>query len=205
MKKYHNERDVEIPLLKNFLTKYDGNYSSVLEVGCAFAGYTPDVRLLIGEYHGIDIIYDSAVSASLDKYIISDFLYEELPAYDLIFSVSVLEHIGVEYTPTKLHRELQMFAIEKMIRLARMAVFLTFPYGEAILFAGKFRNFCRKDLVEIKRINHNQDYKKIFISTPDPADPMSWREIPQELADKSTQGNGDQVNTVCVLEINCSK
>jgi len=197
---FKNERDVEIPLLLNWLDRNDARYASVLDVGCALSAYLPEVRKLVGYIHGIDIQYDKKIVPYLDEYIVEDFLYADLGYYDYVFSISTIEHVGVEYLPTKLYRELQLEFFSKIVELSKRGFFLTFPYGENDLFAGKYYNGNRRVLDNYLKIARGCKIYKKFISTPDQKDPWGWREIPQELADKATNELSGGVRTICVLE-----
>jgi len=196
-----NERDVEIPLLINFLTKNDVKYCSALDVGCAQSFYLPFIRNLVGHLSGVDLLFQKELAQYLDEYIVGNFLFEDLSMVDWVFSVSTIEHIGIEYLPSKLYRELQLEAFAKMLNLARFGLFITFPYGEDILFDGHYYSGNRCLLDDYLKIARGCKIKKIFLSTPDPKDPMSWREIPQDLADKATNFLSGCVQTICVLEV----
>ncbi len=198
---HHNERDIEIPLLIEFLKKNDCFLVSVLDVGYRQNFYAPYVRDLVGCFLGIDIIPDLSLLPFYDELIHENFLFADLLKVDWVISVSTIEHIGVEYLPTKLYRELQLDAFAKMLGTAQRGLFITFPYGEDVFFAGHYYNGNRRLLDDYLKLAKGCKIKKIFLSTPDPKDPESWREISQELADKATQEMGNRVNTICVLEV----
>ena len=197
---FKNERDVEIPLLLNWLDRNDARYASVLDVGCALSAYLPEVRKLAVVLHGIDIQYDRQVVPFLDEYIVENFLYADLPRYDFVFSISTIEHVGVEYLPSKLYRELQLEFFAKMVELSKRGFFLTFPYGENDLFSGFYYNGNRQLLDDYLKLARGCKIYKKFISTPDQSDPEGWREIPQDLADKATNELSGGVRSICVIE-----
>jgi len=198
---FHNERDVEIPLLLQWLDRNDARYASVLDVGCSQSAYLPEVRKLVGCLHGIDLLEDEKVRSYLDEFMVENFLYADLPYYDLVYSISTIEHVGVEYLPSKLYRNLQLDFFSKLLETAKYGVFLTFPYGEDDLFSGFYYNGNRKLLDDYLKIAKGFKVGLKFISTPDPKNPEGWREIPQELADKATNELSGGVNTICVLEV----
>ena len=169
-------------------------------MGCAFSQYASEAKPRIGEYHGIDLTDDPKVTPYLDKFTKGNFLFEPLPFYDWIFSISTIEHIGVEYEATPLYREMQIEAVHKIARLAKRGFLLTFPYGEDDLFKGFYYNQNRKLIDEYKKEMEGAKITASFVSSPNPDDPDSWREIPQAAADKSTNGFNGRVYTICVIE-----
>jgi SAM-dependent methyltransferase len=198
---FGNERDVEIPLLFHFLSVYNEKLGSVLDVGCAFAKYHAKLRQYCGVLHGIDLLEDKEVEKNLDRYFKDDFLYADLPQYDFVISLSVIEHVGVEYTPTDLYREFQEIFFEKLIRTARRGVFLTFPYGEDILFSGKYHQHGRKQLNRYLPFCYRYKTEMRFFNNPNPKNPDGWREVSIKEADKSTGDLSRGVDTICELEI----
>jgi hypothetical protein len=198
---FHNERDVEIPLLVEWLEKNDCQLGSVLDVGYRQNHYAPFAQISSGYLMGIDLIPDPSLYQFYDELVHEDFLYADLPKVDWVFSISTIEHIGVEYSPTLLYRDLQLFSLEKMVKLANMGVFLTLPYGEGILFSGKYLQWGHRELEEAKAILKGTKYQTKFYSTPDPKEPGGWREVRKDLADKSTGDLSKGVDTIAVLEV----
>ena len=194
------ERDIEIPLLLDFVKRNNNEYHNLLDVGCMQSLYLPLIREYFGAIHGIDLLSDQGNMKYLDKFYLEDFVYAELPTFDVVISVSAIEHIGVEYLPTKLYREYQMVAVQKIIELTKKALFITFPYGEDIFVEGHYYQHNKKSLEEIKKMLQGMDYKIAFWSTPDRTKKGSWREIPQSLADQATNELSGGVNTICVIE-----
>lgn len=198
---FRNERDVEIPLLLDWLTLYTCPGQSVLDVGCAQSFYLAEVRKLPINLTGIDLLFQKDLVPYLDEYIVGNFLFEWLWSFDWVYSISTIEHIGVEYQPTKLYRELQVEAFAKMLELTKRGIFITFPYGEDALFAGYYYNGNKRLLDDYLDMARGCKINKQFISTPDPKNTKLWREIPQNLADKATNELSGGVNTICVLEV----
>ncbi len=195
-----NERDIEIPLLFACLRGQIGLSNKLLDVGCMQSLYLPVIRKMIGVIHGIDLLSDYENMKYLDKFFKEDFLTAELPSYDLIISVSAIEHIGVEYLPTPLYREYQMLTIQKIINLSKRALFLTFPYGEDIFVEGHYYQHNKKSLNEIKEMLKETEFEITFWSTSDRRKENNWHEIPQDLADKATNELSGGGNTICVIE-----
>ena len=197
---FNNERDIEIPILIQWLERNDCQMGSVLDVGCAFSQYASEAKPRAGEYHGLDLIEDKTVTQYLDRFIHGNILFADVPMYDWIFSISTIEHIGVEYEATPLYREFQIEAVHKIARLAKRGFLLTFPYGEDDLFKGRYYNQNKKLLEEYMEGMKGYKIHNAFISTDNPQDPAGWREIPQSLADKATNNFDGRVYTIAVME-----
>ena len=195
-----NERDVEIPRLITFLNNHKEGMESLLDVGARGSLYSPILRTLFPRSWGIDLLPDPSVMKNYSEYIVGDFLYEDLPLFDFVVSVSTIEHVGVEYVTTRLYKELQKYFFTRLTKTARKGLFVSFPYGEAILFDGYYNNIDRTMLEEFKKDLKGFQYNIQFISANDPTDAYSWREIPQTLADKATNGLTGCVNTICLIE-----
>lgn len=198
---FHNERDVELPLLRQFLRKNGAFLSSVLDIGPWEQGSTKICVEEAGYVDAIDPVRWPEVEKMVGIYYQENFLLADLPYYDFVVCVSTLEHIGVTPLPTKLYRECQIEAFAKILEIIKRGAFITFPYGEDDFFAGQYYNGNRKLLDDYLKLARNFKVYKKFISTPDHTDPESWREIPQDLADKATNELSGGVNTICVLEV----
>lgn len=84
-----NERSVEIPLVRGVLARHSG--ARVLEVGHVMGHYTP------GQRHDVVDKYESADYPALFR---EDALgFRGHAPYDLILSVSTLEHVGWDEAP----------------------------------------------------------------------------------------------------------
>ena len=195
-----NERDVEIPRLITFLNNHNEGMESLLDVGARGSLYSPVLRTLFSRSWGIDLLPDPSVEKNYNEYIVGDFLYADLPLFDFVVSVSTIEHVGVEYVPTRLYKTLQKIFFTKLTETARKGLFVSFPYGEAILFDGFYNVIDRTMLDDFKKDLKGWKSEIQFISANDPTDAYSWREIPQSLADKATNGLTGRVNTICLIE-----
>lgn len=196
---FQNERDIEIPEMLEFIDKNDGRYGSVLDVGCAYGQYTHELGLMCGSLDGVDILPDEKVRPYLDNFFHEDFLLVDLPKYDFVVSLSVIEHVGLEYLPSKLYKELQLEFFAKIVRLAQRGFWVSFPYGEGILYSGYFLNQNRAMLGGYEYLARGFKIKKQFYSTSDRRNPALWAEVGQEVADKAINDKAEGVSTICIL------
>ena len=98
-KTWKNERGVEIPIFRELLLKHEGK--RVLEVGNVLSHYFPIHHEVVDKYE---------VSAGVINADIVEFVPQD--KYDLIISISTLEHVGWDEQPQKPGKLLQ--AIEHL-------------------------------------------------------------------------------------------
>ncbi|MEK6586221.1 MAG: hypothetical protein AABZ24_07730, partial [Nitrospirota bacterium] len=91
---WKNERGVEIPIFRELLLKYEGK--RVLEVGNVLSHYFPIRHEVIDKYE---------VSSGVINQDIVEFVPQD--KYDLIISISTLEHVGWDEQPQKPGKLLQ--------------------------------------------------------------------------------------------------
>lgn len=93
---WSNERRIEIPLIKHFMTNSEPN--KTLELGNVMSHYIDSTHDIVDEYES-----DSRIKN------IDIMKFKPKKKYDLIFSISTLEHIGVdgEKDPSKALKTLQ--------------------------------------------------------------------------------------------------
>ncbi len=145
---YHNERDLEIPALLEFL-RLRPDIESALDVGACGtqASYAPEVRTLLKQYDGVDILPDPATAEILDGYDVGS-LRELAPrTYDCVFSISTIEHSGIStYKAGDYHLERGRVFIA-MYELARKYLLVTCPFGTEMLIPDQYANVTEADLV----------------------------------------------------------
>lgn len=110
---WKNERTVEIPIILEYIKNNEG---MVLELGNVLSNYIPVNHDILDKYDCVDgVINQDAVSFKSDT------------KYDLIVSISTLEHIGWDETPKD--PEKVLLAIENMQKcLSEKGKFIfTFP------------------------------------------------------------------------------
>lgn len=120
-----SERVIEIPIAKELVDKYQGK--SILEVGNVLAHYFDIKHEVLDKYEeGKDVINQDVVKYSPRK------------KYDLIISISTMEHVGWSYGENK-----DVFKFKKGIRNLKGLL-----KKEGLLFV-TFPLFYRDDLTEL--------------------------------------------------------
>jgi hypothetical protein len=113
---YENERQIEIPLIKSVLDKEKG---VVLEVGNVLSHYFPISHDVLDKYEVAEgVINEDAAYYKSDK------------KYDLIISISTLEHIGLD-VPEKDNRFKSIMALHNLYDMlsSKGRLIVTIPIG----------------------------------------------------------------------------
>lgn len=134
-----SERIIEIPISKYILDQYEHEGKQILEMGNVLSHYFPTTHDILDKYEkGTDVINEDVVNFKPSK------------KYDLIISVSTMEHVGWTYGEKK-NPDKFLKGVENLKKLLKnngtMAV--TFPL------------FYRQDLSELiakKKMPFNKNY-----------------------------------------------
>jgi hypothetical protein len=108
---YRSERIVEIPIVRDFLEKYEWKVGKkILEIGDVLSHYL-DINLenhdIVDKYadDNVNVVNEDVVSFSPNK------------KYDLIVSISTIEHVGWDENPKKKDKFLE--GINNMLKLLK--------------------------------------------------------------------------------------
>ena len=113
---WRNERSVEIPVALDFLAKYDA--SSVLEIGNVLSHYIKPSHIILDKYEkGKKVI-------ALD---IVDYCPER--KFDLIISISTIEHMGWDETPPQKGKYLDAITHIRSLLNEQGLLIVTAPLG----------------------------------------------------------------------------
>ncbi|MBI2625258.1 MAG: glycosyltransferase [Candidatus Nealsonbacteria bacterium] len=148
-----NERSVEIPLALKAFEEYKGK--RILEVGNVLSHYFPFQHDVIDKYEKFDGVINQDV---VD--------FQPLEKYDLIVSVSTLEHVGFDEEPKDPRKIL--FALENLKRILarRGKIFITLCLGY---------NLEMDKLLEKGAIKFSKQYFLKRVSNDN-----KWKEVSQE-------------------------
>ncbi len=203
-----NERDVEVPALISFLS--DGGWtSSILDVGGHYSWYTyaPKVRALMAEsmYVVSDLLEDPPTKEIVDEYIVGDasLIAAQGRKFDLVFSVSVLEHVGINpiraEDPVLDRRRL----FTSICQMAKKAAFLTFPYGREGEYPGQYENVILEELIDFKDIASKYGFSLItqFFFNLFPQGRELWSEVSISRASEIEMDRERGVQCVCLATL----
>ena len=148
MRKIGNERDLEVGELLKFIKKYKPE--SGLDVGAHWTwnSYAPDVRKLLKKYDGVDIAKDDLTERIVDLYYRGNITEINPQHYDLVFSISSIEHAGISTYKKADYTQERLKVFTTMYELANKYLFITCPFGEPMLIEGQYANITVHDLLK---------------------------------------------------------
>jgi hypothetical protein len=136
---WRTERSLEIPIVRRIMEEYRGR--SILEVGNVLSHYFPCTHDVLDKYEKADGVVNEDI---VD--------YRPAKRYDLIASISTLEHVGWDEQPRNPVKVLDAFENLRNLLAPGGRIVITFPLGynpalERLLREGKIqftRQFCLK-------------------------------------------------------------
>lgn len=147
---WKNERAVEVPIIWDYVEQQRGK--RILEVGNVLSWYFPIQHEVLDKYE----IADGVINQDIVN-------YSPTEKYDLIVSISTLEHVGWDETPREPQKVFQ--AIEHLKTLlkpnSKMVITVPLGYNTALdgLLKEKRLNFTRQ--VFMKRGSKNPEWIEI--------------------------------------------
>lgn len=197
--KYKNERDIEIPLLIDFIKKHP-DVEKVLDVGCARSLYIPLVKNLTRLLDCVDFERDEKLAPIFDNYFFGDATEVRLGQYDLVSAISVVEHYGVKQKPVLNYQDRQIALVEKIGQTAKKYVFLTFPYGELALIEGEFAVVDDVLLSMFEDVLDDFKLTKEFYFNINPQSGAKWIKTTPALASVVKHDPDLGVRCICILK-----
>lgn len=151
-----NERSVEIPLALDILKKNKGK--NILEIGNVTSNYCNIPHVVVDKYeNGSNIINQDVV------------VFDSKTKYDLIISISTLEHVGWDEIPRD-DKKIP-FAIENLKKLLKPKtglLFITIPFGY---------NTVLDQIMKEEKIKFHEKYYLRRVSRNNEWVESSWEEI----------------------------
>ena len=185
---FYNERDLEIPAILDFVKEHP-DVVTALDVGChwSWSYYAPEIRKMLSNYDGLDLLADSQTAAIIDKYWQINVLDFENRHYDLVMCISSLEHAGISTYKIKDYKLEQQEVFAKLLELSKKYLFLTFPYGKEALHKGQFANITKEQFTVLSRLVDIWGKTKEelhFYFSEFPQGKKLWEEVDMEFANE---------------------
>jgi hypothetical protein len=202
-KKYFNERDVEIPLMIEFIKKHK-DIKSVLDIGVTGASYINKVSELVDIFDGVDINPAPKEEKILNKFYRGDARFLKFESkYDLVMSISSIEHYGVKVGSLRYKKiwELNARLIRVMYLLSNKYMFLTFPYGKTAKEEGEFRNINKYNLSLFRAVCIPERIKASFYFNSAPQLKGDWIKISEDTATRVQYLKEYGTRCVCIFEV----
>lgn len=197
--KYKNERDVEIPLLLDFIRTHTG-IKKVLDIGCARSIYVPEIRKLTKIFDCIDFEEDKKLTPFLDNYFLGDATEAPLDIYDLVFAISVIEHYGIKQKPTINYQDKQIELVKKIGEFSDKYIFLTFPFGQLGLVKDEFAIVDDVLLAMFGDVLSEYKLETEFYFNLNPQSGAKWAKTTLALASVVSHDKELGVRCICVLK-----
>jgi hypothetical protein len=197
---YLSERDIEIPRLFDFLDRHPGAIETALDVGCFGSQYLEELSKKIVIVDGIDIKPGEAEKKFLVHYFVGDFVIFPLMSYDLVISISTLEHVGIDLVKGAEFSNKRYSFFQKLVDTTRHFLFVTFPYGFPAIHEGQFAVVTKEQLKKFLEILGTEKYQLKFYFNEKPQSGAGWNEISKEQADEVRYNPAIGVQCVCILE-----
>jgi len=147
---WRNERAVEIPVIWRVVEKYQGQ--KILEVGNVLSHYLPFDHDVLDKYEKAEGVLNQDV---ID--------FRPAKKYDLIVSISTLEHVGWDENPREPMKILKAF--ENLKRLiapnGKLAVTLPIGYNNALDELLKNNRIQFTDMYCLKRMSEDNDWAEV--------------------------------------------
>jgi SAM-dependent methyltransferase len=147
---WRNERAVEIPIIWRVVEKYQGQ--KILEVGNVLSHYFPFHHDILDKYEKADGV--------LNQDVIN---FHPAGKYDLIVSISTLEHVGWDENPRDPLKILKAFENLKSVIAPGGKLVVSLPVGyntalDELLISGKIRF---TDMYCLKRVSDDNDWAEV--------------------------------------------
>ena len=197
-----NERDLEHPALIDFIKSHP-DIKTALDVGAHYSWYeyAQEVKTLIPNYDGVDILPDPKTEAIIDKYWQKNVLDMD-GKYDLVFCISSIEHSGISTYKSDNYRAERMRVFQKIVDLSKKYIFITFPFGQEALHEGEFANVTKEDLTNFINMVHPGKYETHFYFSESPfVDKIPYTEVDLEFASNVEYKRELGTRCVCFLSI----
>ena len=201
--KFNNERDIEIPAILEFINSYPVN--TLLDVGAhwSHAFYAPEVRKLVKNYDALDILPDPLTAKIVNKYWQKNVLDFNAGKYDMVISISSIEHAGITTYQVEDYKTEQLAVFCKILDLAKKYVLLTFPYGKEALHEGQFANITKEQLDKFidRTLNTEKIFMDFYFSESPVIDKIPYRKVDKEFADNVEYLREQGTRCFCILHI----
>jgi hypothetical protein len=158
-----NERAVEVPIVMDVVNR--NMNKRILEVGNVLPHYFDFDHTVVDKYE---------VGEGVINHDIVDFRSDAL--YDLVVSISTLEHVGWDETPRDDKKILYAIANMKRLLADNGTIIITLPVGQ---------NTALDSMIKEGVLNFDQQYYLLRISKSNQWKEASWNEIKDQQYNKS--------------------
>lgn len=198
------DRDCEVPLLVEYI-KSKSPITSLLDVGAHYSSssthYAHQIRPLITQYDGVDIIYDPEAKKILNTFYTGNANEINLPQYEMVICVSTIEHAGLStYKADYVEERMKLFM--KCLELTKKYMWISFPVGQEYVYPNELAPVTDKQLKRWEILTSNFKVKERFFYNQGPQANHPWYEhTKRDVAVKIPYLDFIGNQSICVLEI----
>ncbi len=174
--KRRTDRDLEIPVLLEFLGRISAKVETALDVGGQYSNYyyLQELRKIAGVYEVLDPLPDPETEKLVDRYIQKDGVTYEYNSYDLLICVSTLEHVGQYPIKYKDYRGKRMIMFKKMLKAAKKYFWISFPVGLDYIDPGEMTLINKNEFIEFEKLVKPYKYTIGFFYSDGPQAGQPW-------------------------------
>jgi len=199
----YTDRDLELPVLYEFLERNKKDIGSVIDVGAHFSAgyYAPTLRKYATFYDALDPNYDSKVDDIADRFIEVDATKYEFDEYDLVLCLSTIEHVGQYpfiYPQYKVARGL---LFQKLLAAAGKYLWISFPVGQEIVIPGEMALVGQQELDQWLELTKPYQTTTGFFFSNGPQAGYPWRKATREECVNHPYEEKLGTQALCVLEV----
>ncbi len=147
---WRHERAIEVPIIRDVMKRYQGK--KILEVGNVMSNYFSSGHDVVDKYDlSLGVIKQDVVDISA------------VGQYDLVMTVSTLEHVGWDETPKDPQKVLRALEVLRRCLKKSGQGIVTFPIGynppmDALFDAGKF---AFREALCFKRVSSDNQWQQV--------------------------------------------
>jgi hypothetical protein len=197
------DRDLELPVLFEFLERTKGTIASCIDVGAHYSKryYAEHMRLYVDFYDALDPNIDDEVVPIVDRFLQEDAETHDFDQYDLVMCLSTIEHVGMYPVKAVDYKVKRRNIIEKLIKAADKYLWISFPVGAPYIDPGEMAIVDRGELDDWMQLMRFCKVTAGFFKSEGPQAGFPWKACSMEdIIDKPYVKSLGTCG-LCVLEV----
>lgn len=197
------DRDLEIPVLCDFLEKQSPFIKSVLDVGAHYTlnYYANEIRKIASVYHALDPLIDHDVEKIVDKFIVDNAVTYKFGKYDLVTCISVIEHVGQYPVKYENYIEMRLKMFKKMLSSAKKYFVISFPVGLEYTDPGEMSIITEEEFNEFSKLIKIYNHEVAFYYSEGPQAGHPWKPSDREKCLNIAYNERLGTQSLCVMAI----
>jgi hypothetical protein len=199
----YTDRDLELPVLYEFLERTKGQIQSVMDVGAHFSAgyYAPTLRKYATFYDALDPNYDQKVEEIADRFIEADATKYDFDEYDLVLCLSTIEHVGQYPFKYEDYKKARLELFKKLIAAAGKYLWISFPVGVECVIPGEMAIVGSQELDGWLELLKPYQVTEGYFFSNGPQAGYPWRKAVREECINHPYEEKLGTQALCVLEV----